>query len=51
MEKAIETYLETVRVLVGEDISKFDCPVHGLPVWDVLNINPNKPFYELRDGE
>ena len=51
MVNAIETYLDTVRALVGEESSKFDWPVRGLSVQDVLKIDPNKPFYAIRDGE
>ncbi len=51
MVSAIETYLDTVRTLVGEDSSKFDWPVHGTSIRYVLNIDPNHPFSEIRGGD
>lgn len=45
MVSAIETYLDTVRTLVGDESSKFGWPVYGLSVRDVLKIDPQKPFY------
>lgn len=50
MVHAVQTYLETVRALVGNDPGKGDWPVHGLSVQDVLKIDPNKPFYETEKG-
>ena len=48
---AIETYLDTVRTLVGDESSKFGWPVYGLSVQDVLKIDPQKPFYEIRSED
>ena len=47
MVSAIETYLDTLGALVGEESSKFGWPVYGLTVQDVLKIDPQKPFYEI----
>ena len=48
---AIETYLDTVRTLVGDESSKFGWPVYGLSVQDVLKIDPRKPFYAIRNED
>ena len=51
MVSAIETYLDTVRTLVGDESSKFGWPVYGLSVQDVLKIDPRKPFYAIRNED
>jgi len=51
MVKAIEDYLDAVRALVGLDPSKFEWPVHGLIVQDVLKIDVSKPFYDIEGGD
>ena len=45
---AVETYLGTPRTLVVDESSKLFWPVYGLSVLDVLKIDPQKPFYEIR---
>ena len=50
MVKAIDDYLDAVRALVGVEPSKFEWPVHGLFVQDVVNIDVSKPFYDIEGG-
>ena len=51
MVKAIEDYLDAVRGLVGAEPSKFEWPLHGLSVSDVVKMDANKPFYEIEGGD
>lgn len=48
---AIKVYLGLIRKIVANDPSLFDWPVCGLTVEEVLEIDPEKPFYPLEDGE
>ena len=48
MVNATQDYLDAVRVLVGAQSSRFDWPVHGLSVSDVLKMGPGKPFYGIK---
>jgi hypothetical protein len=51
MVKAIEDYLDAIRTLVCAEPSRFEWPVHGLSVSDVVKIDPNKPFYDIEGGD
>ena len=51
MVKAIQDYLDAVRTLVSAQPSRFDWPVHGLSVSDVLRMDPGKPFYAIKNGK
>ena len=51
MVKAIEDYLDAIRSLVRAEPSRFEWPVHGLSVSDVVKIDPNKPFYDIEGGD
>ena len=51
MVSGIETYLDTVGPLVGNESSTFGWPVYGLCVQDVLKIDPRKPFYAIRNED
>lgn len=50
MVNATQDYLDAVRVLVGAQPSRFDWPVYGLSVSDVLKMDPGKPFYDVKSG-
>lgn len=47
---AIRTFLDAARHLVADQPSRFEWPVYGLSVTDVLKIDPGKPYYEIRKG-
>ena len=47
MVNAIQDYLDAIRSLVRAEPSRFEWPVHGLSVSDVVKIDPNKPFNDI----
>lgn len=47
---AISTFLDAVRHLVAGQPYRFEWPVYGLTVTDVLKIDAGKPYYEIRKG-
>ena len=51
MVKAIQDYLDAVRTLVSAQPSRFDWPVYGLSVSDVLRVDPGKSFYAIKNGK
>ena len=42
--QSIHSFLDTVRKLVAEDYERFDWPVHGFNIRELLIIDPDKPY-------
>lgn len=51
MLAAIQAFLETVRALVGNKPERFEWPVHGFYVEDLLHLDPTRPYFESPEGE
>ena len=51
MVEAIQNCLREISTLVDGDLSRVDWYVNGPSIQEVLNIDPNKPVYEILGGE